>query len=76
MSDDRLDQDLKRLKDEGPKFVKDLEDANVRPAIILLAEAVRRLDVTSSKLAKVNLGLTVMIVILTVVQIALTVYHH
>jgi hypothetical protein len=76
MSDDPLDQDLKKLKAEGPKFVKGLEDANVRPAIILLAEAVRRLDVTSSKLAKVNLGLTIMIVILTVVQIALTVCHH
>jgi len=76
MSDDPLDQELKKLKAEGPRFVKSLEDANVRPAILLLVEAVRRLDVTSSRLATVNIILTIMIVILTVVQIALTLCHH
>jgi hypothetical protein len=76
MSDDPLDQELQKLDAQGPNMMKGLQDANIRPALILLVKAVRRLDVTSNKLARVNLFLTIVIVVLTVVQIVLTLFHH
>jgi hypothetical protein len=76
MSDDPLDQELQKLEAAGPNMMKGLQDANIRPALLLLVKAVRRLDVTSSNLARVNVALTIVIVVLTVVQIALTLFQH
>jgi hypothetical protein len=76
MNNDPLDQQLEKLEAQGARLMKGLDDANVRSAVILLAKAVLRLDTTSSRLAKVNIWLTVVIALLGVLQLAVMLFHH
>jgi hypothetical protein len=75
MSNDPLEKELERLEAQGSRFVS-LPDANVLPALIVLTKAVLRLDSTSSLLWKVNIALTGVVIVLTIVQLIVTFFHH
>ena len=76
MTDEPLDRQVEKLEAQGPRFVSRLSDANVLQAVILLTKAVLQLDKTSSRLAKVNISLTIVVVALAGIQLAVILLHH
>jgi hypothetical protein len=77
MSKRRRDALKKQLGDVAkPLFVKDLDDANVRPAINILTEAVLELDETSEFLSWVNIGVGIVVVIVGSLQLWFTLRGH
>jgi hypothetical protein len=71
VAEDSLKKQLEEFEAKGA-FYTTLPDANIRPAVILLTKAVLRLDATSTRLWKVNIGLTAVAVVLAILQI----FHH
>lgn len=60
----------------GPLFGKDKSDHRVIRAISLLTASIIRLDKTSSRMAVVNIGLTIVILLVGIVQIILMLRGH
>jgi hypothetical protein len=77
MSKQRRDE-LKRKMTEvaNPYFVKDLADANIRPAINILTQAVLELDATSEFLSWVNIGVGVVVAIVGGLTLWFTIRAH
>jgi len=70
-----IDKEIAGLEAAGPKFMKGLDDANIRPAIIVLAKTVRSLDRTSGRLAFVNVLLFGVAVAIGAVQLWVMLRH-
>ena len=69
---DKLFDDILADRTEG----SNVHDFPLRRAVAGLGKSVRKLDASSSRLAAVNIALTVVILIVGVVQIALMVRGH
>ena len=71
---DNLERELSELEAKGEGWVAGgMSDRNVRPAIILLTKAVLHLDNTSARLAKVNIWLTIAMLIVAGLQVAVVI---
>jgi hypothetical protein len=65
-----LERELDTLESKGELLLGGgLTDRNIRPAILLLGRAVLRLDRTSGHLARVNIGLTIVITAVGILQL-------
>ena len=74
---DELEEALRKLQQRGPDLYKGgWTDMNVRPSILLLTEAVLRLDKTSTRLARVNIALTIALAVIGILQIYLMARGH
>lgn len=69
---DDIDKELEALLERAQiQISTPWEQSNLLRGVILLTKSVRALDETSSRLAKIYIGLTVVLAIIGIVQIVL-----
>lgn len=75
---DEIEDELTRAMNLNPRggVSSAGTDQRIAPSIAVLVKAVRRLDATSSRLAGVNIALTVVILLVGIVQVVLMLRGH